>query len=101
MEDILELALGMEVNGEGEGEEEGEETIRTLGSIEFLTQDTEQSGTTHVDARNGSNKMNRLSMLWTVHHLWPEMERFAFNCYRYWAQLLLCQPRGSPVTIII
>ena len=60
VEEILEPALGMEVNGEGEGEEEGEETIRTLGYIEFLTQDTEPSGTTLVDARNGFNEMSRL-----------------------------------------
>ena len=91
----------MEVNGEGEGEEEGEGTISTLGSIEFLTQDTEPSGTTLVDARNGFNEMSRLSMLLTVQHLWPAGARFAFNCYRYWAQLLLRQPREPPVTILI
>ena len=39
-------------------------------------------------------------MLWTVRHRWPAGERFAFNCYRHWAQLLLCQPGEPPVTIL-
>ena len=38
-------------------------------------------------------------MLWTVCHLWPTGERFAFNLYRHWAQLLLCQTGEPPVTI--
>ena len=39
-------------------------------------------------------------MLWTVRHRWPAGARFAFNCYRHWAQLLLCQPAELPVTIL-
>ena len=39
-------------------------------------------------------------MLWTVRHCWPAGERFAFNCYRHWAQLLLRQPGKAPVTIL-
>ena len=27
-------------------------------------------------------------MMWTVRHCWPAGARFAFNCYRHWAQLL-------------
>ena len=40
-------------------------------------------------------------MLWTVRHRWPEGARFVFNCYRHWAQLLLCQPGEPPVKILI
>ena len=39
-------------------------------------------------------------MLWTVRHRWPVGARFAFNCYRHWAQFLLCQPGEPPVTIL-
>ena len=61
------------------GEEEGDETLRALGALEFLTQDAEPSGTTLVDARNGFNELNRLEILWTVRHRWPAGARFAFN----------------------
>ena len=36
--DILEVSLGMVVDGEGEGEGVGTGTLRALGSIDFLTQ---------------------------------------------------------------
>ena len=39
-------------------------------------------------------------MLWTVWHCWPAGARFAFNCYKHWAQLLLLQPGEPPVTIL-
>ena len=39
-------------------------------------------------------------MLWTVRHRWPDGARFAFNCYKHWAQLLLRQPGEPPVTIL-
>ena len=39
-------------------------------------------------------------MLWTVRHHWPAGARFAFNCYRHWAQLILHQPGEPPVTIL-
>ena len=39
-------------------------------------------------------------MLWTVQHLWPAGARFAFNCYRHWAQLLLRHPGELSVTIL-
>ena len=40
-------------------------------------------------------------MMWTVQHHWPAGARFAFNCCRHWAQLLLRQPGEPPVTILI
>ena len=51
----------MEVNGEGEvdgkDEEEGDGVQGALGDLEFLTQDSDPSRTTLVDARNGFNKL--------------------------------------------
>ena len=61
-------------------------------SLEFLNQEAEPSGTTLVDSCNGFNELSRLSVLWTVQHRWPAGARFAFNCYKHWAQLLLRQP---------
>ena len=99
----LEAALGVEVEEDGgsKGKEGGDGTPRALGALEFITQDAEPIGTTLVDTRNGFNDMIRLAMLWNVWHLWTAGGRFAFNCYRHWAQLLLCQPGEPPVTILI
>ena len=58
----------MEEDRGSEGEEGGRGTQRSLGALEFLTQDAEPSGTALVDARNGFNKMSRLAMMWTVRH---------------------------------
>ena len=91
----------MEVEEEGEGEEGVDGTLRALGALEFLTQDVELSGTTLVDACNEFNKLSHLVMLWTVRHFWPAGARFAFNCYRHWAQLLLFQMGETLVTILI
>ena len=44
----------MEEDRDSEGEEGGEGTQRALRSLEFLTQDTETSRNTLVDACNGS-----------------------------------------------
>ena len=42
-----------------------------LGVTWFLTNEAGPGATTLIDARNEFNKMNRLAMLWTVHHHWP------------------------------
>ena len=88
-------ALQMEIEEEGgvvrEGEEYGGGNQWAQVDLEFLTQDADPSGTTLVDARNGFNKLSRLEIMWTVRHRWPAGSRFAFNCYSYWAQLLLRQ----------
>ena len=39
-------------------------------------------------------------MLWTVRHRWPAGARFAFNCYRHAAQLILRKP-GRPCSILL
>ena len=100
-EEQLDVVLEMEVEETGEVEEEGDGTLRALGAIEFLTQDADLSRTTLVDASNGFNKLSSLAMLWTVRHRWPAGARFAFNCYKHWAQLLLRHPGEPPVTILI
>ena len=68
--DGLEATLGMEVeeNRDREVEEVVEGTQQTLGSLELLTQDADQSVTTLVDACNGFNELGCLAMLWTVRH---------------------------------
>ena len=63
MADQLEVALEMEVEETGEGNEEGDGSLRTLRSLEFLTQDAEPSGTTLVDACYDFNELNRLAMM--------------------------------------
>jgi hypothetical protein len=42
-----------------------------------------------VDASNGFNELGRKAALWTVYHLWTGGARFASNCYRHAAQLIL------------
>ena len=98
----LAAALGMEIEEErvSEGKEGGDGTRWALEALEFLTQDAEPSITTLVDAPNGFNKLSLLAMLWAVQHRWPAGERFAFNCYLHWAQLLLHNPGEPPVTIL-
>ena len=75
-------------------------TLRALGALDLITQYTEPSGTTLVDARNGFNELSRLTMLWTVRHRWTAGGRFVFNCYMNWAQLPLRHPGEPPVTIL-
>ena len=93
--------MEVEENRGSKGEEGGDGTQSALGSLEFLTQDAEPSGITLVDVRNELNELCRLEILWAVQHRWPAGVRFALNCYRNWAQLLLSQPGELPVTILI
>ena len=67
----------------------------------LLTQDSESRGTTIVNARNGFNNLSRLAMLWTVRHHWPVGARFAFKCYRHWAQFLFRHPGDAPFILLI
>ena len=71
-----------------------------LGALEFITQEADTSGSTLVDACNGFNNLRHLAMMCTVRHRWLAGARFAFNCYRDLAQLLLSHPGGLPVTIL-
>ena len=51
--------------------------------------------------RNGFNELIRLEMMWTVQHIWLVGASFAFNCYKHWEQILLCQPGNPTVTLLI
>ena len=53
-----------------------------------------------VDARNGFNTLNRKAMLWHVRHRWPMGARYAFNCYRYAAQLIVRRPGAEGLVIL-
>ena len=59
------------------------------------TDPADPPGALLVDARNGFNELGRRAMLWTVRHRWPAGARFAFNCYRHAAQLIL-RRKGRP-----
>jgi hypothetical protein len=48
-----------------------------------------------VDATNGFNELGRRAMLFTVRHRWAPGARFAFNCYRHSAMLIL-RRKGRP-----
>ena len=53
-----------------------------------------------VDARNGFNELNRKAMLWHVRHRWPMGARYAFNCYRYAAQLVVRRPQTAGYVVL-
>ena len=65
-----------------------------------LTQEADTSRTTLVDARNGFNELIQMVMLCMVRHRWPAVERFSFNYYIRWVQLLLRQPGYAQVVIL-
>jgi hypothetical protein len=59
----------------------------------------EESGFLLIDARNAFNEGNRTGMLWTVRHEWPPPgARFAFNCYRHWAILVIRGNNGTGIS---
>jgi hypothetical protein len=58
------------------------------------------SGTLLVDTMNGFNQLGRRAMLWTVRHRWAVGARFAFNCYRHSAQLIL-RRKGKPGYVLL
>jgi hypothetical protein len=39
--------------------------------------------------------LNRTAMLWAIRHEWPSGARFAFNCYRHWATLMIRGNNGT------
>jgi hypothetical protein len=53
-----------------------------------------------VDARNGFNELGCKTMIWTVRHTWAAGARFAFNCYRHAAQLVVHRA-GGPCSVIL
>ena len=59
------------------------------------TTDTDPFVRLTVDARNGFNELSRKALFWTVRHRWVAGARFAFNCYRHQATLIVRRP-GKP-----
>jgi hypothetical protein len=49
---------------------------------------------------NGFNELGRRAMLWTVRHRWAAGARFAFNCYRHSAQLILRRKGQTGYTLL-
>ncbi len=49
-----------------------------------------------IDVANAFNELNQMAMLWTIWHEWPSGARYAFNCYRPWATLMI-HDRGGTV----
>ena len=106
------MQVGKEETTEGDelAEEDGAEAegggglggaLLALEATDLLTQEADPGVTALVDSHNGFNKLSHLVMLCMVRRIWPEESRFAFNCYRHWAQLLLCQPGDAPVIILV
>jgi hypothetical protein len=63
-------------------------------------QPTDPSGAFLVDAMNRLNELARRAMLWTVRHRWAAGARFAFNCYRNSAQLILRRQDQTGYTLL-
>ncbi len=63
-------------------------------------QPADPSGALLVDAMNGFNELGRRAMLWTVRHRWAAGARFAFNCYRHSAQLILRRKGQTGYTLL-
>ena len=53
-----------------------------------------------VDAKNAFNEMNRVTMLWTVRHEWPQGAMFSFNCYKHWVSLVAHGPSGDSFSFL-
>ena len=63
-------------------------------STGWLTQEELTAGINLVDEHNGFNKLSRLAILCMVQYCWLVVGRFASNCYKHWAQLLLLRLGG-------
>jgi hypothetical protein len=64
------------------------------------TQPADPSGALLEDAMNGFNELGRRAMLWTIRHRWAVGARFAFNCYRHSAQLILRRKGQTGYTLL-
>lgn len=116
----LNLCAGLPVGIEGavhairetwDSFESEEPTVETMpGGDKSAMADTDPEGgvataqepkaVVQIDARNGFNELSRQSMLWTVRHRWAAGSRFAFNCYRHAAQLVL-RSKGNDAYILL
>ena len=62
---------------------------------------TKNWGFLPVDAKNESNEINRIGMLWAVFHLCPFRACFFFNCYHHWSLLVLHNGNGTDIILHI
>ena len=84
---IDQLCAGLEAGIEG--------GIHAIKELWKQHEQEEEWGFLLVDAPNAFNELNRTAMLWTVQHEWPSGTRFAFNCYRHWATLVIRGKGGT------
>jgi hypothetical protein len=84
---IHQLCAGLEAGIEG--------GIHAIEELWKQHEEEEEWGFLLVDASNAFNELNRTAMLWTIRHEWPSGARFAFNCYRHWATLVIRGKGGS------
>ncbi len=54
-------------------------------------------GFTMVNKSHGFNELSHMTMLWTLHHLWPKGSWFSFNCYCHNAMLIVHNPGHRPI----
>jgi hypothetical protein len=71
---------------------------RSFTRTPLLIYEEEEWGFLGFDAANAFNELNRMAMLWTIRHEWPSGARFAFNCYRHCATLVI---RGKGGTVVL
>jgi hypothetical protein len=88
---VDQLCVGLESGIEG-----GIHAMRLLWEQHAME---EEWGFLLVDAANAFNEGNRIAMFWTLRHEWPSGARFAFNCYRHWAILVVRGENGYALFI--
>ena len=57
---------------------------------------TENWGFLLVDAKNASNEINQVGIMWAaLRYVWPSGAHFFFNCYRHWSSFVLWNRNGT------
>ncbi|MEM7495956.1 MAG: hypothetical protein AAF471_07510, partial [Myxococcota bacterium] len=84
----------------GDMEEHGEQEAQASAPTHSQVS-TDPTAILLVDARNGFNELNRRAMLWTVRHTWAAGARFALNCYRHSAQLIVRRHGGESCHLLL
>jgi hypothetical protein len=103
----LAQSLGPTQGGLGDGpppEPDGADLLTQPPDMEVEPSDLEDEGSPFIrlllDATNGFNELGRKAMFWTVGHRWAAGARFAFNCYRHQALLILRRRGDSCYTLL-
>ena len=74
------------------GDEGGMHAVRILWQQHAQEEDW---GFLLIDACNMFTEENCTAMLWEVQYEWHSGTRFAFNCYRHWATLVIRAVDGT------